>query len=133
MTISTPIIGGEEPPRGNAHDVSERGRAIMHRLKAHAAAKGLPTPDLTNDLDLRRRIYKAARRLEDARARRGDTRPFLVDEEPAVAAFLNLLEGDIAAGNVQPAGPLFARMQGLVGDMRVDLDAPLPDDDEDDA
>ncbi|PGH59231.1 hypothetical protein CRT60_00940 [Azospirillum palustre] len=130
MTISTPIIGGEESPRGNARDVSERGRAIMHRLKARAAAKGLPTPDLTNDLDLRRRIYKVARRIEDARARRGDTRPYLLDEAPVVTAFLGLPDRDIAAGNVQPAGPLFARMQGLVGDARVGLDAPLPEEDD---
>ncbi|CAO3439509.1 hypothetical protein [Azospirillum argentinense] len=85
MTTTTPTIGGEDPPRGNAHDVSERGRAIMRRLKARAAAKGQPTPDLTNDLNLRRRIYRAARRIEDARARRGDVRPFLLDEVATAA------------------------------------------------
>ncbi|MFD1628128.1 hypothetical protein, partial [Azospirillum griseum] len=98
MKTTTPSIEGGEPPRGNAHDVSERGRAIMRRLKARAAAKGLPAPDLTGDLDLRRRIYRAARRIEDARVRRGDTRPFLLDEEPALTAFLSLPERDIAAG-----------------------------------
>lgn len=82
MTTATPIPEGEMPPRGNAHDVSERGRDIMRRLRARAAAKGLPAPDLTDDLDLRRRIYRAARRIEDARARRGDVKPFLLDEEP---------------------------------------------------
>jgi hypothetical protein len=46
-------------------------------------------------------------------------------------AFLSLLERDIAAGNLQLAGPLFARMKAVVGDARVDLDAPLPDEDDD--
>lgn len=88
MTSSTmtPPPESEEPPRKNAHDVSERGRAIMRRLKARVAAKGLPAPDLTNDLPLRRRIYRVARRIEDARARRGDARPFLLDDQapPAI-------------------------------------------------
>lgn len=52
-------------------------------------------------------------------------------EDPALAAFLGLLERDIAVGNLQPAGALFARMKALVGDARVDLDAPLPDEDDD--
>jgi len=52
-------------------------------------------------------------------------------EDPALAAFLSLLERDIAAGNLQPAGPLFARMKALTGDARVDLDAPFPEDDDD--
>lgn len=52
-------------------------------------------------------------------------------EDPVLDAFLSLLERDIAAGTLLPAGALFARMTALVGDDRVDLDAPLPDEDED--
>jgi len=51
--------------------------------------------------------------------------------DAALGAFLSLLERDIAAGDLQPAGSLFARMKALVGDARVDLDAPLPDEDDD--
>lgn len=52
-------------------------------------------------------------------------------DDPALAAFLSLLERDIAAGNLQPAGALFARMKALTGGARVDLDAPFPDEDGD--
>lgn len=52
-------------------------------------------------------------------------------EDSALAAFLSLLGRDIATGNLQSAGPLFARMEALVGNARVDLDAPLPDEDDD--
>lgn len=64
-------------PRGNAHDVAERGKAIISRLKAraHQHGKVLDTTELT----WRRRVYRAARRIEDARAQRGDTTPFLAD------------------------------------------------------
>jgi antitoxin PrlF len=51
--------------------------------------------------------------------------------DPALEAFLSILERDIATGNLQPAGPLFSRMNAMVGDERVDLDAPLPDEDDD--
>ena len=46
-------------------------------------------------------------------------------ETPLLQPFLSFLERDIALGNLQPAGALFQRMSALVGDERVDLDAPL--------
>ena len=52
-------------------------------------------------------------------------------EDPALVAFLDFLGRDIGAGNLQAAGLLFARMRALVGDARVDLDAPLPAKDDD--
>ncbi|MDX2102339.1 MAG: type II toxin-antitoxin system PrlF family antitoxin [Alphaproteobacteria bacterium] len=51
-------------------------------------------------------------------------------EDPALMAFLALLERDIAAGDLQPAASLFARMEAMVGTARLNLDAPLPDDDD---
>lgn len=55
------------------------------------------------------------------------------DSDQAMDAFLGFLEADIAAHpeRVQSFdGALFGRMQALVGDVDIDLDAPLSPDDE---
>lgn len=57
-----------------------------------------------------------------------------IDASRFVEAFVRSdtsANGEIAKEGIQPAGPLFARMKALVGDVRVDLDAPLPDDEGD--
>ncbi|WP_455179191.1 hypothetical protein [Azospirillum melinis] len=61
----------------NAHDVTERFKVFLRRLRTRAERNGIQL-DLA-DIALRRRIHRAARRIEMARARRGDTRPFLAD------------------------------------------------------
>lgn len=53
--------------------------------------------------------------------------------DPALSAFLDLLEADIQARPERLAafdGALRDRLKGLVGDVEVDLDAPLSADDE---
>lgn len=61
----------------NTHDVTERFKVFLRRLRTRAERNGIQL-DLA-DIALRRRAYRAARRIEVARARRGDTRPFLAD------------------------------------------------------
>jgi antitoxin PrlF len=60
--------------------------------------------------------------------------PARVDEaDPALGGFLDLLEADIMANPGKLAvfgGGLRDRMASLVGDIEIDLDAPLSDDDE---
>lgn len=59
--------------------------------------------------------------------------PDCVDDDPALAAFLALIEQDIAGApeRLQPiTSDLVQRMQTLVGNLDVDLDAPLPDEGE---
>jgi antitoxin PrlF len=52
-------------------------------------------------------------------------------EDPVLGAFLNLLARDIATGTVRPVTPeLVDRINALVGNLKVDLDAPLSPDDE---
>jgi antitoxin PrlF len=55
-----------------------------------------------------------------------------VEEEhsdPAIGAFLHLLEKDIARGNVVPLQQsLLDELDELIGDAEVDMDAPLSDD-----
>ncbi|MGE0119164.1 MAG: type II toxin-antitoxin system PrlF family antitoxin [Dongiaceae bacterium] len=54
-------------------------------------------------------------------------------DDPVLDKFLKFLARDIAAGagSVRPITPeLVNRMNALVGDVEVDLDAPLPPDDE---
>jgi antitoxin PrlF len=54
-----------------------------------------------------------------------------VEEDPALAPFLALLERDIASHpeRLQPIGAdLVQRLQDLVGAIKVDLDEALPDD-----
>jgi antitoxin PrlF len=52
-------------------------------------------------------------------------------EDPVLGEFLNFLARDIAAGAVRPVTPeLVSRINALVGDVKVDLDAPLSPDDE---
>lgn len=54
-------------------------------------------------------------------------------EDPALGAFLDLLEADIQAHPERLKsfdGPLHARLEALVGGIQVDLDAPLSEDDE---
>ena len=51
------------------------------------------------------------------------------ETDPALAPFLALLEADIRAhpDRLKPVdGSLVAHMQQLVGDVEIDLDAPLP-------
>lgn len=53
--------------------------------------------------------------------------------DPAIGAFLDLIEADIATHpeNLQAyTGGLHERLRSLVGDVEIDLDAPLSDDDE---
>jgi len=53
------------------------------------------------------------------------------EEDPMLGKFLEFLARDIAAGNALPlTGELQSRVNDLVGDMKVDLDAPLSPDDE---
>lgn len=55
------------------------------------------------------------------------------EEDPVVLAFLDLLERDMLAHpeRLQPMDQaLYERVQELVKDVYVDLDAPLPDDEE---
>ena len=57
--------------------------------------------------------------------------PDPVEEDPALAPFLALLERDIASqpDRLQPIGAdLVQRLQDLVGAIEVDLDEALPDD-----
>ena len=57
--------------------------------------------------------------------------PDPVEEDPALAPFLALLERDIASHpeRLQPIGAdLVQRLQGLVGAIEVNLDEALPDD-----
>lgn len=61
----------------NAHDVAERFKVVLKRLRARAERNGIPLD--TTDITLRRRAHRAAKRIEMARALRGDTRPFLAD------------------------------------------------------
>lgn len=52
-------------------------------------------------------------------------------EDPVLDEFLQLLARDIAAGTVRPVtAELVNRINALVGDVKVDLDAPLSPDDE---
>jgi antitoxin PrlF len=52
-------------------------------------------------------------------------------EDPVLGEFLNVLARDIAAGTVRPVTPeLVNRINALVGDVKVDLDAQLSPDDE---
>ncbi|CAO3460788.1 hypothetical protein [Azospirillum argentinense] len=57
----------------NAHDVTERGKLIMLRLlvRHRRAGRSLDIQDVA----FRRRVFRAARRLEERRAARGDQRP----------------------------------------------------------
>ena len=71
-------MDGKDELRSNAHDVAERFTAILRVLDARARQRG-HSLDLA-DVEWRRRVYRAARRLENARTRRGDLRPFLADE-----------------------------------------------------
>ncbi|MFQ6552729.1 type II toxin-antitoxin system PrlF family antitoxin [Aestuariibius insulae] len=55
------------------------------------------------------------------------------ESDPAVGAFLDFLEADITAHPERVRafdGALHDRLQALVGDIDVDLDAPLSPDDE---
>ena len=55
------------------------------------------------------------------------------DANPALGAFLDLIEADIQAHPERLQafdGALYARLKALVGDIEVDFDAPLSDDDE---
>lgn len=55
------------------------------------------------------------------------------DADPALGAFLALLERDIAGRpqSIRPLdGVLMERVAGLVGNMEIDLDAPLDGEDE---
>ena len=55
------------------------------------------------------------------------------EPDPAIGAFLDLLERDMVAnpGRLKALdGTLVDRLQSLVGDVEVDLDAPLSPDDE---
>ena len=55
------------------------------------------------------------------------------DDDPALTPFLALLEQDIARApaHLQPiTSDLVQRLQTLVGDLEVDLDTPLTDEDE---
>ena len=79
----------------------------------------------------RDRIRYALRANGDVVLRR--VSPDSVDDDPALAPFLSLLEQDIAETpeRLQPiTNHLVHRMQTLVGNLEVDLDAPLPDEDE---
>jgi len=55
-----------------------------------------------------------------------------VEEEhtdPAIGAFLQLLEKDIGKGNIVPLQQsLLDELDELIGDAQVDMDAPLSDD-----
>jgi antitoxin PrlF len=52
-------------------------------------------------------------------------------EDPVLDEFLQFLARDIAAGTVRPVtAELVNRINALVGDVKVDLDAPLSPDDE---
>ena len=80
VALATMDLLGERPV--NTHDVLERFKTMLRRLVARAAARGIPLD--TTDLVLRRRIYRAAKRIEKSRARRGDDRPYLDgDDGPA--------------------------------------------------
>lgn len=49
--------------------------------------------------------------------------------DPAIGAFLSLIEADIRAGNVQPLRQsMLDDIDSLIGDLDVDMDAPLSDD-----
>jgi len=51
--------------------------------------------------------------------------------DPVLGEFLNFLARDIAAGVVRPVTPeLVARINALIGDVKIDLDAPLSPEDE---
>jgi antitoxin PrlF len=53
------------------------------------------------------------------------------NEDPVLGDFLNFLARDIATGVVRPVTPeLVARIDALLGDVKIDLDAPLSPDDE---
>lgn len=59
--------------------------------------------------------------------------PEPIDDDPALAPFLALLEQDIARApeRLQPiTTDLVQHLQALVGDLEVNLDAPLTDEDE---
>ena len=52
-------------------------------------------------------------------------------EDPVLGEFLHFLARDIAAGIVRPVtAELVSRINAVVGDVKVDLDAPLSPDDE---
>ena len=58
--------------------------------------------------------------------------PDAAEEDPALTPFLTLLEQDISRHpeRLQPiSADLVDRLHSLVGDLEVDLDAPLPEDD----
>ena len=58
--------------------------------------------------------------------------PEAAEEDPALVPFLALIEQDISRHpeRLQPiTTDLVGRLHSLVGDLDVDLDAPLPDDD----
>lgn len=55
------------------------------------------------------------------------------EDDPALGSFLDFLQADIAAHPERLQafdGALLERMQALVGDVEIDLDAPLSPDDE---
>lgn len=61
------------------------------------------------------------------------TRAQTLDDDPVIGEFLNFLARDIAnhPEHLQAVGSsLLARIHSLVGDVEVDLDAPLSADDE---
>ena len=52
-------------------------------------------------------------------------------EDPVLGQFLNFLARDIASGTVRPVTQeLVGRINALVGDVKIDLEAPLSPDDE---
>jgi len=54
------------------------------------------------------------------------------EDDPALGQFLDLLQDDIAAGNLRPVTrAMLDEGRALVGDVEVDLDAALPEDAED--
>jgi antitoxin PrlF len=53
------------------------------------------------------------------------------EEDPVLGQFLEFLARDVAAGNALPlTAELQSRINDLIGGMKVDLDEPLPPDDE---
>lgn len=79
----------------------------------------------------RDRIRYAIRRNGEVMLQR--VSPEMNGEDPALAPFLALLEQDLAQHpeRLQPITPdLVSRLQDLVGEIEVDLEATLPDDDE---
>jgi len=53
------------------------------------------------------------------------------EDDPALGQFLDLLQSDMASGNVHPVTQaMLDQSHALVGDVEVDLNAPLTGDDE---